>query len=71
MRGPEGQLLDAEVDFRNPYFLGRRTEDALIRFFGRNHWGYPVGISVHDFAPGADAKADETAWQGWLNSVFA
>lgn len=71
VRGPEGQLLDAVVDFRDPYFIGLRTDDALIRFFGRNHWGAPVGISVHDFAADADAKADEVAWQGWLNGVFA
>ncbi|MGW0839858.1 SRPBCC family protein [Streptomyces sp. NPDC002787] len=70
-KGPDGQLLDAVVDYRNPYFIGLRTDDALIRFFGRNHWGYRVGMSVHDFAPGADAKADETAWQGWLNGVFS
>ncbi|WP_406492071.1 SRPBCC domain-containing protein [Streptomyces sp. NBC_01604] len=71
VRGPEDQLLDAEVDFRNPYFLGLRTEGALIRVFGRDHWGYPVGISVHDFAPGADAEAVETAWKGWLSGVFS
>lgn len=71
VRGPEGRTLDAELDFRNPYFIGLRTDDALIRFFGRNHWGAPVGISVHDFAPGASSTADEKAWQGWLNEVFA
>jgi uncharacterized protein YndB with AHSA1/START domain len=71
VQGPDGQLLDAVVDFRNPYFIGLRTDDALIRFFGRNHWGAPVGISVHDFAPGADAQADERAWKGWLNAAFA
>ncbi|MET7682889.1 SRPBCC domain-containing protein [Streptomyces sp. NPDC005423] len=70
-RGPEGQLLDAVLDFRSPYFVGLRTGSALVRFFGRNHWGAPVGISVHDFAPDADAKANELAWQGWLDGVFA
>lgn len=70
-RGPEGRLLDAVLDFRDPYFLGLRTDGALIRFFGRNHWGAPVGISVHDFAPDADAKANELAWQNWLDGVFA
>lgn len=71
VRGPKGQVLDAVVDFRNPYFLGLRTDDALIRFFGRNHWGYMVGMSVHDFTPGADAEADEDMWKGWLNGVFS
>ncbi|GAA5019729.1 SRPBCC family protein [Streptomyces siamensis] len=69
-RGPGGGTLDAVVDYRNPYFIGLRTDDALIRFFGRNHWGAPVGISVHDFAADADAGRDEAAWQGWLNGVF-
>lgn len=71
VRGPEGRLFDAVLDYRNPYFVGLRTDDALIRFFGRNHWGAPVGISVHDFAPGADATANEAAWQGWLDEAFA
>ncbi|WP_405994123.1 SRPBCC domain-containing protein [Streptomyces sp. NBC_00986] len=70
-RGPEGQLLDAVVDFRSPYFIGLRTDGALIRFFGRNHWGAPVGVSVHDFAAGADAETNELAWQNWLDGVFA
>ncbi|MFE2418010.1 SRPBCC domain-containing protein [Streptomyces hokutonensis] len=69
--GPEGQLLDAVLDFRDPYFIGLRTDSALIRFFGRNHWGAPVGVSVHDFAPDADAKTNELAWQNWLDGAFA
>ncbi|MCI3277183.1 SRPBCC domain-containing protein [Streptomyces cylindrosporus] len=69
VRGPAA--FDAVVDYRDPYFIGLRTETALIRFFGRNHWGAPVGISVHDFAPDADAEANESAWQGWLNGVFS
>ncbi|MFF3905483.1 SRPBCC domain-containing protein [Streptomyces sp. NPDC001848] len=69
VRGPGA--FEAVLDYRNPYFVGLRTDDALVRFFGRNHWGAPVGISVHDFAPGADAKANEAAWQEWLNGVFA
>lgn len=71
VKGPGGQLLDAVVDYRDLYFIGLRTDDALIRFFGRNYWGHRVGMSVHDFAPGADAGADENAWQGWLNGVFS
>ncbi|MGV9250224.1 SRPBCC family protein [Streptomyces sp. NPDC003697] len=69
--GPGGRVLEAVLDYRDPYFVGLRTDDALIRFFGRNHWGAPVGISVHDFAPGADPKANESAWQEWLDGVHA
>jgi uncharacterized protein YndB with AHSA1/START domain len=63
--------FDAVVDFRSPYFIGLRTDRGLTRVFGRNHWGYPVGISLHDFTPGADIKECETAWQDWLNGVFS
>ncbi|MFJ5258880.1 SRPBCC domain-containing protein [Streptomyces sp. NPDC088387] len=69
--GPDGRPLDAVVDYHNEYFLGLRTEDAMIRVFGRNHWGHVVGMSIHAFAPDADAKALETGWQGWLNGVFS
>ncbi|KUO07049.1 SRPBCC family protein [Streptomyces sp. DSM 15324] len=68
VRGP--REFDAVLDYRNPYFVGLRTDDALIRFFGRNHWGAPVGISVHDFAADADAEATETAWRTWLDEVY-
>ncbi|MGW2724947.1 SRPBCC family protein [Streptomyces sp. NPDC001492] len=69
VRGPDE--FDAVVDFRNPYFIGLRTDRGLTRFFGRNHWGHRVGISLHDFTPGADIKECEAAWQDWLNGVFS
>lgn len=72
VQGPD--TFDAVVDFRDPYFIGLRTDRGLTRIFGRNHWGYPVGISLHDFAPGAEAggiKECEAAWQDWLNGVFS
>jgi uncharacterized protein YndB with AHSA1/START domain len=70
VHGPDE--FDAVIDFRNPYFIGLRTDRGLTRIFGRNHWGHPVGISLHDFTPGAESeiKECEAAWQGWLNGVF-
>ncbi|MEV3908817.1 MULTISPECIES: SRPBCC family protein [Streptomyces] len=68
VHGPD--TFDAVVDFRNPYFIGLRTERSLTRVFGRNHWGHPVGISLHDFAPDSDIKECESEWQAWLNGVF-
>ena len=59
------------VDYDTEHFLGLRTETALVRFFGRNAWGAPVGVAVHDFAPGADAEATTAAWDGWLEKVYA
>ncbi|MFD3451171.1 SRPBCC domain-containing protein [Streptomyces sp. NPDC058691] len=63
--------VDAVVDFRNPYFVGVRTADAMYRVFGRNHFGAPVGVSVHDFSGGADGKEAGERWQRWLDGVFA
>ncbi|MFE6163465.1 SRPBCC domain-containing protein [Streptomyces sp. NPDC056486] len=66
-----GESLDAMVDFRSRLFIGLRTDTALYRFFGRNHFGAPVGISIHDFAPQADAKGTEMAWRDWLLRLYA
>ncbi|WP_416967344.1 SRPBCC family protein [Streptomyces sp. 4F14] len=68
VRGP--REFEAVLDYRTPEFIGLRTEHALVRVFGRGRWGAPVGISVHDFAEGADPKATEAGWQGWLDGVF-
>ncbi|GGO95682.1 SRPBCC family protein [Wenjunlia tyrosinilytica] len=71
VRVPGGETVDAVVDYRNAYFIGLRTDDAMYRLFGRNHFGAPVGVSVHDFAPGADGKRIEDSWRSWINGVFA
>lgn len=69
--GGAGETVEAVVDYRNEYFLGLRTGDAMYRLFGRNHFGVPLGIAVHDFGPGADAKRIESVWQERLNALFA
>ncbi|WP_055702779.1 MULTISPECIES: SRPBCC family protein [Streptomyces] len=65
-----GAELDAVIDFRSRYFVGLRTDDALHRLFGRNHFGAPVSVSVHDFGAHADAKGTELAWQDWLDRLY-
>jgi hypothetical protein len=68
---PGLEPLDAVVDYHNDYFIGLRTGDAMYRFFGRNAWGAPIGVSVHDFAAAADPKRTESVWQNWLTEVFS
>ena len=63
--------LSAEVDFANEHFLGLRTSDALYRFFGRNAWGAPVGMTVHDFSGSADTGATAAVWGKFLATVYA
>jgi hypothetical protein len=61
----------AIIDYLTPSFIGLRTVDALIRFYGRDTWGWPVGISLHLFAPDADVDAIGNAWTAWLNGLYA
>lgn len=59
------------LDYVHPHFLGIRTDDALIRFFGRDAWGLPTGVSAHLFSDDADERRTAQAWRGWLEQVFA
>ncbi|MEU8786794.1 SRPBCC domain-containing protein [Streptomyces sp. NPDC048637] len=61
--------LDAVVDYRTEHFLGLRTDGGLYRFFGRNAFHAPVGLSLHLF-DGTGEKAGEV-WQSWLDGVYA
>ncbi|MEU9690211.1 SRPBCC domain-containing protein [Amycolatopsis japonica] len=63
--------IDGVVDYLTPAFIGIRTEDALYRFYGRNVWGWPVGIGHHLFAEDADADKAAKAWTAWLNGLYA
>ena len=62
--------LNGEVDFSNEHFLGVRTGEALYRFFGRNAFGAPVGMTVHDFSGAGDTEATAKAWGGFLERVY-
>jgi hypothetical protein len=63
--------VDGVIDYRTDKFLGIRTDDALYRFFGRNAFGGPVGMSIHHFGDGVDAEEVGAAWTGWLAKVYA
>ncbi|AUZ33548.1 ATPase [Arthrobacter sp. PGP41] len=63
--------LSGEVDFSNDHFLGVRTSEAMYRFFGRNAWGAPVGMTVHDFSGQGDSEATAKAWGDFLAKVYA
>jgi hypothetical protein len=63
--------LDGVVDYLSPHFIGVRTAHGLYRFFGRNAWGMPVGLTLHLFSDGVDREKTEKAWSAWLNGVFA
>ncbi|MGX7829446.1 SRPBCC domain-containing protein [Actinokineospora sp. 24-640] len=64
-------LVEGVIDYRTDCFLGFRTADAMYRFYGRDVWGWPVGLGHHLFAEGADADAASAAWQKWLDALYA
>ncbi|WP_347109702.1 SRPBCC domain-containing protein [Paenarthrobacter sp. S56] len=63
--------LSGLVDFANGNFLGLRTADTLFRFFGRNAFGAPVGMTVHDFSGFGDPELTAKAWGAFLEKVYA
>jgi hypothetical protein len=65
-----GATGGAVVDLQDGLFIGLRTDDALYRFFGRNAFGAPVGMTVHHFG-GADPAVLQREWQAWINALFA
>ena len=62
--------LEGVIDYLTPEFIGIRTSDSLYRFFGRNHYGSVVGMSVHAFRDDVDAAVAEKALKSWLDSIY-
>ncbi len=62
--------LDVVIDYVSPNFLGVRTSDGLYRFFGRNAFGGPVGMSIHLFGENVDEAAVTSEWQTWLDTAL-
>ncbi|MEU8227869.1 hypothetical protein [Kribbella sp. NPDC048915] len=61
----------ATLDYHDAYFIGLRTSDALIRVFGRNHFGAPVGVGIYQYGD-HDTSIDEVSkeWSRWLDGVY-
>ena len=63
--------LAGEVDFVDENFLGLRTADAMYRFFGRNAFGAPVGMTVHDFSGHGNSEETARAWGSFFEKAYA
>jgi uncharacterized protein YndB with AHSA1/START domain len=69
---PKGlEAVDGVLDYVRPNFIGVRSDDALYRFFGRNAFGAPVGMSIHTFADGVEPEQSKETWRGWLDTALA
>ncbi|WP_028058799.1 SRPBCC family protein [Candidatus Solirubrobacter pratensis] len=62
--------IDGVVDYVTGSFLGVRSADALYRLYGRDTWGWPVGVALHLFGEDVDQAASERAWGDWVAGVF-
>lgn len=61
----------AVLDYADDAFLGLRTNDALYRFFGRNHFGLPVAVGAYQYGEQATPiEAVGSAWTRWLDDVY-
>jgi hypothetical protein len=60
--------VDTVTDWADDHFLGLRGPTGLYRFFGRNAWGAPVGLSLHLFDPTADPDAIKAT--DWLAGLY-
>lgn len=67
---PGAPGVEAMIDYVTPEFIGLRTDDALYRFYGRDAFGWPVGVAHHVFGEDADATAAERAWADWLAGLY-
>jgi uncharacterized protein YndB with AHSA1/START domain len=56
------------VEFATPTSVGARTSDSLLLF--QHGYQDTVVVQQHSFAPAADEKEIERAWQGWLERSF-
>lgn len=65
------EAFDGTIDYLHPNFLGIRTSSALLRFFGRNAFGQPIGMTIHQFGDVEDTGAIASSWKGWLNANLA
>jgi hypothetical protein len=63
--------IEGVVDYLSDNFVGIRTPSALLRLFGRNAFGQPVGLSIHDFAPVDDPEGNVSTWKMWLDTTLA
>lgn len=66
---PGAGPLDMVVDYRDEWFLGLSTDDAMYRFFGRDAFGQPVALTIHHFGE-IDPKGTSDAWQAWIGTVY-
>ncbi len=59
------------ADYLTPSFLGLRTDDALVRVYGREAWGGGVSVALHLFAEDADPELARRTWGARLNAAEA
>ena len=63
--------VEATVDYLTPAMVGLRTPHALLRFYGRDAFGWPVGAAHHLFDASVEPAKAQQAWENWLSAIYA
>lgn len=64
------EAFDSTVDYLNPNFVGLRGSSSLLRYFGRNAFGQPIGMAIHQFSEVQNADGIASIWKEWLDTVL-
>ena len=62
--------VNGTVDYLQPNFVGIRSPSSLLRFFGRNAFGQPVGMTIHHFGKVDNAEGIAAQWKEWLDTIL-
>lgn len=62
--------VDGVLDYVTANFIGLRTREGLLRFYGRDAFGWQVGVAHHLFGPDIDREKTERAWKAWLGGLY-
>ena len=57
------------LDYYGPSHVGIRTDEALLRFHGRDLLGMSVALGHHYYGD-QDAERLRNAWQSWLTNLY-
>jgi uncharacterized protein YndB with AHSA1/START domain len=69
LRVPGLEPVVGVLDYYGPSHVGIRTDEALLRFHGRNLLGMSVAIGHHYYGD-QDAERLQNAWQSWLTDLY-
>ncbi|GAA1584762.1 SRPBCC domain-containing protein [Kribbella sancticallisti] len=69
LRVPGLEPVVGVLDYYGPSHVGVQTDDALLRFHGRDLLGMSVALGHHYYGD-HDAERLQNAWQSWITDIY-